>query len=157
MIRKFLACLLISTICLCAFGANPDGCGNYEMTTGETGVQGTYIVTVTLIGKEKKPTEGQMKRAAVHGVLFKGFANERMRQKPLAGSIANEAQHADFYKDFFADGGLAEGYANVVPGSRKVMKTGKEFRVSETLQVSKDALLKDLQANGIIRGLNNGF
>lgn len=136
---------------------NLDVIPTYEITSGGTGVQGTYLVEVTLIGEEKNPTEGQMKRAAVHGVLFRGFQGDRQHQRPLAGSAANEAQHADFYGDFFVNGGMAETYATVVPGSRSVTKSGKEYRVKEKIQVNKDALLKDLQKNGQIRGLNNGF
>ena len=132
---------------------------NYDIEGAGTGAQGTYMVKVTVISKDKKPKEDLIKRSAVHGVLFRGFASKEMRQnqKPLAGSATNEAQHADFYKDFFEENGTATAYAQIVTGSREVVKAGKEYRVSDVVIVNKDQLLKDLQAAGVIRGLNSGF
>ena len=132
---------------------------NYEIEGAGTAAQGTYMVKVTVISKEKKPSEDVIKRSAVHGVLFRGFSNKELRQhqKPLAGSPANEAQNADFYKDFFAENGAATAYAQVVTGSRQVVKAGKEYRVSDVVIINKDQLLKDLQDAGVIRGLNSAF
>lgn len=132
---------------------------SYDIEGAGTGAQGTYMVKVTVIGKNKKPAEELIKRCAVHGVLFRGFANKELRQnqKPLAGSAANEAQHTDFYKDFFAENGTATAYAQIVTGSRQVVKAGKEYRVSDVVIVNKDQLLKDLQSAGVVRGLNSGF
>lgn len=132
---------------------------NYEIEGAGVGAQGTYMVKVTIVGKEKKPSEDVIKRAAVHGVLFRGFSSKehRISQKPLAGSPANEAQNADFYKDFFAENGTATAYAQIVTGSRQVVKSGKEYRVSDVVIVNKDQLQKDLEAAGIIKGLNTIF
>ncbi len=131
----------------------------YEIVGAGIGSQGSYLVNVTLISRKNNPDDNVIKRAAVHGVLFKGFSNKehRQMQKPLAGSVANEAQHIDFYKDFFSKSGNASDYASIVDGPRKVIKSGKEYRVTVTVSVNKDELRSYLESLGILKGLNSGF
>ncbi len=75
----------------------------------------------------------------------------------MAGSAANEAQHADFYKDFFSDSGSASDFASIVVDSRKVVKSGKEYRVTMTISVHKEELRSYLESLGILKSLNFGF
>ena len=120
----------------------------------------TFIKCIVMsMTKDKKISDQALKRAAVHGVLFRGFSNPaaRQSQKPLAGGPANEAQHIDFYKEFFSEKGTAADYANLVPGSRSVKKVNKEYVVTATVTVNKETLAKYLQQMGVIRGLNSAF
>lgn len=132
---------------------------NYEIEGAGTGIQGTYLVKVTVINKKSKISDDLIARCAVHGVLFRGFSNKELRQhqKPLAGSAMAEAQHADFFKDFFKENGIARNYIASIDGSRQVIKSGKDYKISTIVSVNKEMLHKDLQAAGIIKGLNNGF
>ncbi len=136
-----------------------DALPQYEIIGAGTGVQGTYLVNVTVISKKKNPDDNLIKRVAVHGVLFKGFSSKEYRQmqKPLAGSASNEAQHADFYKGFFSESGNAANYASIIDGSRKVVKSGKKYRITVTLSVNKDELRSYLESLGIMKNLNSGF
>lgn len=68
-----------------------------------------------------------------------------------------EAQHADFFKDFFKEDGIAKNYVSIVNGSRQVTKSGKKYRVSSVVTVNKEQLHSDLEKAGIIKGLNTGF
>ena len=131
----------------------------YEITGAGTGTQGTYLVEVTVTTKDKNVSDAALKRAAVNGVLFRGFSDptSRKTQKPLAGSAANEAEHADFYKEFFSDSGTAANYANIVPGSRSMTKVDKNYRTKATVSVNKESLLKYLQEVGVVKGLNSIF
>lgn len=131
---------------------------NYEIEGAGTGAQGTYLVKVTVISKKNKVSDELIARCAVHGVLFRGFSNKELRQHqgPLAGSAAVEAQHADFFKDFFAENGIAKNYVSGT-GSRQVVKSGKEYKISSIVTVNKEQLHKDLEKAGIIKGLNSGF
>jgi len=142
-----------------AYGKDKEVIPQYEITGAGTGSQGTYLVNVTVISKKNNPDDDIIKRAAVHGVLFKGFSNKehRQTQKPLAGSSANEAQHVDFYKNFFSESGSASGYASIVEGSREVIKSGKKYRVTVTVSVNKEELRSYLESLGILKGLNSGF
>lgn len=133
---------------------------SYEIEGAGTGTQGTYLVKVWAVTNKKDPADSYLCKCAVHGVLFRGFANKEMRQsqRPLAGSAIVEEQHADFFKDFFKDGGAYMNYATMVGGNREVVKIArKNYKVGCVVTVNKDQLLKDLQAAGIIKGLTTGF
>ena len=39
----------------------------------------------------------------------------------------------------------------------KVVKMGKQYRISAVVSVAKDALYQELVSAGVIKGLNNGF
>lgn len=141
------------------FAKGDENAMNYTIEGAGTGSQGTYLVKVTCISKKKNISDAQLRRAAVHGVLFRGFSSKEHRQhhKPLAGSAANEAKHVDFYKEFFGEGGSAVNYANTIAGSREVKKVDKEYHISAIVQVDKEQLLKYLQEVGTVRGLNSAF
>lgn len=126
--------------------------------TGKTAAQGAYLVNVTVTSKKNKIEDAEIAKCAVHGVLFRGFSakGSLSAQKPLARSAAAEAEHADFFEPFFS-GSQAAAYANTVPGSRSVVKVGKEYQITETVEVRKDQLRSDLQKAGVIKGLSSGF
>lgn len=129
---------------------------------GTSSAQGTYLVKVAVMTKDKKIPESELIRAAIHGVLFKGYTNTAVRParqvKPVAGSPASEAKNADYYKNFFdSESGAFKNYASTVAGSRSVMKSGKQYKVMLTVSVFKDQLRKDLEAAGVLEGLNSIF
>lgn len=126
---------------------------NYNIENAGNAAQGTYLVKVTVITKNKKVSDDVIARNAVHGVLFRGFPGQR----PLAGSALAESQNADFFKEFFKEGGPARNYVQVINSSRQVVKAGKEYHVTTTVTVSKDQLRRDLENAGIIKGLNSAF
>ncbi len=159
--RSFYLFLCLVILCgfSTAYSKNRNHIPQYELTGAGTGNQGTFLVNVTVISKKNNPNDHVIKSAAIHGVLFKGFSSKehRQMQKPLAGNAANEAQHIDFYKDFFSQSGNASNFASIVDGSRKVIKSGKEYRVTVTVSVNKDELRSYLESLGILNGLNSGF
>lgn len=136
-----------------------DAALNYEIVGAGTGSQGTYLVEVSVLSKKKDVSDAQLISAAVYGVLFRGFNNPAARgfKKPLAGSAANEAQHADFYKDFFSGNGMAKTFGNVVKGTRSITKAAKEYKVSAKVAVEKETLLKYLEDAGVVRSLKSAF
>lgn len=131
----------------------------YEIAGAGTASQGSYLVEISVLSKSKNVSDAQLIIAAVHGVLFHGFSNPNGRnfQKPLAGSPANEAQHGDFYKDFFSNTGMAKSFGSVISGTRSITKAGKEYRVSAKVSVDKETLIKFLQDAGVVRSLNSAF
>lgn len=132
----------------------------YFIEGSGTGTQGTYLVDVTVVAKNAtKVNDDDIARAAVHGVLFKGFSNKELRQaqKPLAGSAINEVTHADFYENFFQPKGVARNYVEIVNSSRRVKKVGKVYHVTATVTVNKEQLRKDLEEAGVVKGLNSAF
>lgn len=131
----------------------------YEIEGAGTATQGNYLVRTTVLTKNKKISDKEIARAAVHGVLFRGFSDSsnRISQKPLAGNAANEAQHIDFYSAFFDEKGSAANYASVLNGSRTIIKVDKKYKISAIVTVNKELLHKYLEEAGIIKGLNSIF
>lgn len=127
----------------------------YDIEGVETGQQGTYLVKVYVYSKSSVTTE-EFKYAAVHGVIFRGFAGKGFgAQKPIAKPEA-QTQHADFFNAFFNNGDYA-AYAQVVNPVADRVKVGKEYKIAATVSVSKDELRKTLEGAGVIRNLNSGF
>lgn len=148
--------MMILSVCVC-LGVSANDPLKYEIEGAGVGEQGTYLVKVTVIQKKNKLDADLAKKCAVHGVLFRGFTGERVRQKPLAGSAVAEQQHQDYFDIFFGKGGAYLGFANIVGENVSVVKMGKQYRVSTVVSVAKEALYQELVSAGIIKGLNNGF
>ena len=131
----------------------------YDIVSAGVGSQGTYLCKVSVYTKKGTTKDADLKRAAVHGVIFKDVAggNGVATQKAMA-SPSTEYEKADFFKEFFADDGPYTAYANVVPNSISRAKTAnKEVCVSAVVVVSKDELRKYLEKAGIVRGLGSMF
>lgn len=92
-VGRIIMTILFVFICIGAYAG--DDLLKYEIEGEGVGVQGTYLVKVTVIQKKSKLDIDVIKKCAVHGVLFKGFSSQtsRTRQKPLAGSMVVEQQH----------------------------------------------------------------
>lgn len=131
----------------------------YEIKGNGTGAQGTYLVSVSVYHKDRDDGAEFLGRCAIHGVLFRGFSNKELRQaqKPLAGSASVEIQHKDFFYSFFAAGGRASNYTTEISGSRRIIKSGKLYKITAIISVNKDQLRKDLEDAGIIQKLGSAF
>lgn len=153
---KFISLFILSIFSTFVLSAQVP---EYEIEGAGTGTQGTYIVKISVLTKDKNIDNSELAKAAVHGVLFRGFSNKELRQhqKPLAGSSAVEASHADFFNNFFNAGGAYRNYVELISGSRSVVKSGKKYNVSSKVIVNKEQLRKDLLVAGVVKGLNSGF
>lgn len=138
----------------------------YEIECMGTGTAGTYLVKVFSYNKKPHIAEAQAKKNAIHGIIFKGFAGDRSKgcstQKPLARNPSVEFDKEDFFKDFFADGGrymkFVSSSSDGSTGGRDVTKVGKKlYKIGVVVSVHKDALRKDLEAAGVLKGLASGF
>lgn len=143
----------------------------YEIeTVGKTGST-DYVLKVWSYSKNSMIAEEQSKKNAIHAVVFKGVpsADRVPGLKALVSDPVAEEANADFFKEFFADGGdymkfvtrTNSGFAEVVKLT-KVKKSGKEsepknFKIGLTVRVNVPALRKHLEQKGIIRSLSSGF
>lgn len=137
----------------------------YEVQCMGVGVEGTKLVKVFSYSKSPKVAIEQAKKNAVHAMIFQGFAGNNNKgcssAKPLTNNPGLENEKADFFDAFFADGGkymkfvTVSGDGAIAVGDR--MKVGKEYKIGVTVVVSYDLLRKDLEAAGIIEGLNSRF
>ncbi|OFY22565.1 MAG: hypothetical protein A2W98_09415 [Bacteroidetes bacterium GWF2_33_38] len=135
----------------------------YEVECVSTGAAGTYLIKVWSYSKKPNVAIEQAKKNAVHGIIFKGFsgAGAGCTQKPLANSPALEEEKADFFTEFFTDGGKYMKFVSVTNDGAiqagDVVKIGKEYKVGVVVSVLKDNLRKDLESAGIIKGLDGGL
>jgi len=135
----------------------------YELEAAGVGTQGSYLVKVWSYSKNPKVAIEQAKKNAVHGVVFKGFTGKPgvPGQKALASSPNVEQEKQEFFDDFFADNGKymkyvsESGDGSIAAEDR--LKAGKEYKIGIVVSVNVDALRKDLEAAGVIKGLSSGF
>ena len=149
-----LAVLLFLSVPVAAKGDKPL---QYDVEAAGSGVQGTYLVRVWVYSKSGKISDEDIKKAAVHGVIFRGFNGGQgaPSQRPIATSIALEEEKAEYFKVFFTSAYLQ--YANVVSGSYQRVKASKEYKIGAIVQVNKDNLRRELEQAGIVKELSNGF
>jgi len=131
----------------------------YDIECAGNGTQGSYLIKVWVYSKSGSMNMETLKKHAVHGVIFKGYAGKTgcVQQRPLANSPEIEQQKADFFNAFFNNDNAFSKYATEVGGSMERIKIGKEYKYGAVFSVSKDMLRQDLEKAGIIRGLNTGF
>ncbi|MBS7396611.1 MAG: hypothetical protein KIG35_08035, partial [Prevotellamassilia sp.] len=71
---KLLLTFLLTVCCFQPIWADDDKPIEYDITSAGSGVQGTYLVKVYVNSKKKDLVDADLKYAAVHGVLFRGFS-----------------------------------------------------------------------------------
>ncbi len=163
-ILTVVCCLAVTVACMAVSKAKADKDTEqfrYEIECAGNGAQGSYLVRVWTYTKKVDSSNAinQCKKNAVHGIIFKGYTggNGCVAQRPLAATPGVEAEHAEFFKHFFADGGEFLKYVQVTSGTQETVKFGREYKVGVVVTVAKDALRKALEQAGIIRSLGSGF
>ena len=122
----------------------------YDIVGAGSGTEGTVLVKVYVYAKSVKDEE--LKRAAVHGVVFRGCSgNESGARQPAMASPTAEAD------EFFAVDGPCQNYASIVSGSYDRVKTSKGYKTGAIIQVDKTSLRKELEKAGLVRSLSAGF
>lgn len=136
----------------------------YEIECAGIGADGTYLIKVWSYSKKGNVAIEQTKKNAVHGVIFKGFSGGSrgcVSQKALVTNPNVEAEKEEFFKLFFEDGGKYMKFVSISSDgnidAKDRMKVGKEYKIGVLVSVMKDALRKDLESAGVIKGLSSGF
>lgn len=143
----FLA-LMVSTI---SFAKSAHSNYEYDIVGVAIAKDGYYLVEVSaMVDKKKDATLDVAKKCAIHGCLFKGFAVDRLSQKPIMPSPATEQEHQDFFTRLLDE--QYEAYTNC-SHPIQIIKIGKRYKVKAIIVVAKDNLRKDLEAAGILRSL----
>ena len=129
----------------------------YDITGAGSGNEGTLLVKIFVYAKKNVPDE-ELKRAAVHGVVFRGCTgnNSGATQPPMASPSA-ETEHSAYCEAFFATDGQCQHYASIISGSYERIKTGKGYKYGAIIQINKSLLRRDLEKAGIVRSLSSGF
>lgn len=160
----FFACLLIVQTPVFAKKTNDGEMPQYQVEGAGTTSQGAQQVLVTIVTKKKdNVTDLDLEKAAVHAVLFRDYDDATnagfgsvASYKAIMGSPTAEAEYIDFFKPFF-DNGDFENYCQLVGDSRRVVKAGKEWKVSAIVRVNTLTLKKDLKKQGLVKNLGSGW
>ncbi len=137
----------------------------YEVQCMGVGVDGTKLLKVFSYSKKPSVATEQSKKNAVHAMIFQGAPGNSAAGcptiKPLASSPSLEQEKADYFDDFFAEGGKYAKFVTLsndgAVAAEDRMKVGKEYKIGVVVAVMYDQLRKDLEAAGIIKGLSSGF
>lgn len=135
----------------------------YELEAVQTGVQGTYLIKVWSYSKKAEVAIEQAKKNAVHGIIFRGFSGKDRvpGQAPLTNNPNLVDEKADFFEEFFADGGKYLKFVSTTNdgavAAEDRLKIGKEYKIGVILSVNITTLRKDLENAGLIKGLSSGF
>lgn len=137
-----------------------DSMPHYDIKSFGTGVEGSYSAEVFVyLPKPNKNVESSLRKASVHGVIFKGLAasNGGRSQRAMVDA-STEKEHADFFTSFFADESQYAIYVDIVEGSLRVEKAEKKlYRIRAVVSIKKDALRAYLEKEKIIESFNNLF
>lgn len=136
----------------------------YEVEANGVGNQGTYQIKVWTYAKNHEIAMEMAKKNAVHAIIFKGFPNKDRipGQKALSQDPNLEVEQEKYFKEFFEDGGKFQKYVFLVnngavaPGDR-IKISRKLYKIGIVVSVNVAGLRKELEKDGIIKALNNGF
>ena len=115
------------------------------------------MVKVTAVVKNLNRAKEELKRDAVHGVLFRGFTNNTSggyNQNPLVSDPDIEHTKAAFFTAFF-DNGEYMRYVSMTEDSFRSAKVRRGYEVSAIFLVDKESLNNYLEQSGIIQGFSN--
>lgn len=87
----------------------------YEIEAVDVGASGTDLIKVWSYSRNPDVAIEQAKKNAIHGIVFRGFAGSGRisGKKALVTDPATETSKADFFKEFFADGGRYMKYVSL--------------------------------------------
>lgn len=137
----------------------------YEIECVGIGKPGTKVIKVWSYSKKASVANMQAKKNAVHGIVFQGYAGGGQgctNQKALVTDPSVGEQKKEFFDNFFdINGGkymkFVSHSADSTPEVMSVKIKGYKYKVGVIVTVNTNALRKDLEAAGIIRGLSSGF
>ena len=131
----------------------------YDIICAGSGNAGASLVKVSVYVDKANITTDIIKKAAVHGLIFKGYNDSRWgRKRPLAKSATVEQEHVDFFSVFFQNNGAYLNYADMVDGGMQTVKVDKkEYKVTAIVSVADDEIKRVLEDAGIVKKMASGF
>lgn len=145
---------------LCAQNVEQNIDRRYDVICEGNGVEGTYLVRVWVYANKQNLKPEQIRKYAIHGVIFKGITGSSKcnGQKPLAKSLSVEEENEKYFDEFFEKKNAYLNFATIVEGTfERVKVTKRQYKIGAVVSVSKDQLRKQLETDGVIRGLSTGF
>lgn len=137
----------------------------YEIECVGIGKPGTKVIKVWSYSKKANVANMQAKKNAVHGIIFQGYAGGGQgctNQRALVTDPSVGEQKKEFFDNFFdINGGkymkFVSHSSDSTPEVIKVDIKGYKYKVGVVVTVMTNALRKDLEAAGVVKGLSSGF
>lgn len=148
---------LLLFICLfvyCCYSFSYDFKTSYEISCAGEGKTGYYLVEVSAFVTKKGDINNELtKKCAIHGVLFKGYAggNDCVSKPAMIKDENIEKLHSDYFKTLLEE--KYGYYTSMANDFVKVVKVGKQYKVTTIVQVNASQLRKDLERDKIIRSI----
>lgn len=135
---------------------------NNEVLMLGVGANGTKVFKIYSTARKVEDAIALAKKEAVEICLFVGLpAGTNIQKTPPICNASVEQEHAEFFEDFFAPGGKYLRYINLttdgLPSAQDRLKVKRAYMVGLTVQILYDNLKRDLEEEGIIKGLSQGF
>ena len=118
---------------------------------------------IVIVSKDKKVSDAEISKCAVHAILFRDYDDASntgfgsvAHHRALMGTPTAMQQHIDFFEPFFRNGDC-NNYVQIVGNTRRVVKAGKQWKVSTEVRVNERQLKKDLEKQGYIKNLGTGW
>ncbi len=152
MIRFTIFCLTFLTFG-CTKKVTPNAFYDYEVQSMGTGAQGTSLLKSWGQGNTQKQAIEEAKKNAIRALLFKGVPNSP-DMRPIINQPGAEQQNRQYFETFFAKGGTYLRFISKVtdgidPADR--IHTGSQYKVGVVVSVSRNELIKELEAAGIVK------
>jgi len=154
---SFLVCgLLFFQSCS---SSKPATSYNYELSCNGVGVEGVYLVKCYSYGSTFEKARQNVKKDAVHGVLFKGVSANSIKKCKAQPKICNVtyAENKEWFDNFFSSGEYLQyvtlsNDGNVSSSDRIKIKGG--YKVGFTVSVKSDELRKRMEKEGFAKKMN---
>lgn len=132
----------------------------YDIICEGNGTEGTYLVKVWVYTNKLSIKPEVIRKYAVHGIIFKGVAGDAKcsGQKPMVKSLSVEEENKEYFTKFFEKDNAYLNFATIIEKTYdRVKVTKRQYKLGAIVSIAKDQLRKQLEADGIIRGLSSGF
>ncbi len=167
--QKILFLFLASLLILggCKYSKRSSVYYNYETECMGVGKKGTTLIKVFSYAKKTNRAIELAKKHAVHAVIFKGIPNgprpgqSGCLSRGLARDPNAEQENRLYFEKFFSDNGRYLSFVSlsndgtIDPSDR--MRVGNQYKIGVKVVVMHEELRKQLEADGIVKGLNSGF
>lgn len=163
---------LIKSALLCLYIIALTSCGAQRMATTQVASnnsalecvglteKGECMVSVTGTGTNASLISSVAQKNVIYALLFDGIkGNQENRIKDLLPMVTDKNTlntETEYFTPFFSANGKYSQFIKPMPGVLpKTVKTKSGYKVTTTFLIDKEALRKELEANGIIKSLSN--
>lgn len=135
----------------------------YQVEGAGKASNGSPQIKVIILSKKKNVSDADFSKCAVHAILFRDYDDKSntgfgsvAHHRAVMGSPTAIQQHIDFFEPFFRNGDC-NNYVQIVGDTRRVVKVGKQWKVSSEVRVNERQLRKDLEKQGYLKNLGTGW